>query len=296
MSININDTDIDFKWSTKSLDREDKDKKDDKPTTNIRVRDNKETKKKVKEKSTSNLKEDKEFMKALHSLSTTITPDKKPRNSKKMKQPDIPTDEMGEKKQDLIMKLIRYGENARFSKYLKDMSFKLTSGALNNKSVEALEELLSRVRYSIANRSNDTFMDDMIKNGFMNGELLIHMKTRAKIKGTTALLWQNEQFLDDLEAVKLEYLNFGGISPKARLCLTITKTAFICHSLNTDPRLANIQPTNIKKPKDKNKTTTDKNDVSLGSKGVDVLSSSQKGNILDTVIEDDLFDELDNDE
>lgn len=219
MSLNINDTGLDFSF-------------DPTPKAPPPSPVEKEAKPKVEE---TNL---------LEQILAKPKPKRKPRAPKEPKPSQdkkTNTSKDGEDKQALIMKLQRYASSERFKKYLKEMGFKLTMATLNKKSIKQLEELLARVRFSIANRGSNEFVDGFIQKGCLGLETVIHNRSKFKVAGTTQLLWQNEQFLDDLEAIKLEYLSFGSVDPKLRMAFTITRTAMTCHAINTDPRLAPVK-------------------------------------------------------
>ena len=121
------------------------------------------------------------------------------------------------------------------------MGFKLTVDSLNKKSETELTELLGRVKYCIANKGDNHEIDNYIKAGLSAAEKTICARTPLKVQGTTAALYANDQFLDDLETLKLEYLTFGSVDYRLRLLLSIGKTGMTMHAINSNPVFKQFQ-------------------------------------------------------
>lgn len=130
---------------------------------------------------------------------------------------------------DLRMTISRYADSERFGKYLKEMGFKLKTSDLAKMKKADLESLLDRVKHAVGNRSTKSMIDTLILQGFLAGETLA-VRMGAKVQGLTSALMMNEQFLDDLETVRLEYLSFGFVDAKTRLALTTLQTGFVLHT------------------------------------------------------------------
>lgn len=145
------------------------------------------------------------------------------------------TKEQDEKKQNILLALRRYNNSQRFGTYLQENGFKLEAKTLPRKSIEELESILNRVRFAVANKGDGTFSDVLLKKMFVFAETVITKQSgkKANLTGLQQTLWQNEQFLDDLECLKLEYLSFAYVDYKYRLLGTIIQTAMTVNYINT---------------------------------------------------------------
>lgn len=159
----------------------------------------------------------------------------KPKKTKKVEDLDPVAQAEAEKKQALLMVLMHYSENVRFGEYLKRVAPKeLYSKTLAKKSLEELEDLVVRVRFVVNNKNGGPISDGMIKGVFTAAENITTKasKGRVLLQGTTNQLWQDEEFLDLMEQIKLEYLNFAAWDPKIRLAMVVGRTAFMVNAIN----------------------------------------------------------------
>lgn len=126
----------------------------------------------------------------------------------------------------LLTILNRYASNPRFGEWLKNNGFKmLFSSSLHKKKNGELTDLLKQVRFSLNNRTNDTMIDTMVKGGLETMETLTTKLSKNKIDltGMTMELYGNEEWVDTLELLKLEYLNFSTMDPKLKFALMTMK-------------------------------------------------------------------------
>jgi hypothetical protein len=126
----------------------------------------------------------------------------------------------------LLTILNRYASNQRFGEWLKNNGFKmLFSSTLHKKKNPELLDLLKQVRFSLNNRTNDTMIDTMVKGGLETMETLTTKLSKNKIDltGMTMELYGNEEWVDTLELLKLEYLNFSTMDPKLKFALITAK-------------------------------------------------------------------------
>lgn len=157
------------------------------------------------------------------------------KKTKKVEDLDPVAQAEAEKKQALLMVLMHYSENVRFGEYLKRVAPKeLYSKTLAKKSLEELEDLVVRVRFVVNNKNGGPISDGMIKGVFTAAENITTRasKGRVLLQGTTNQLWQDEEFLDLMEQIKLEYLNFAAWDPKIRLAMVVGRTAFMVNAIN----------------------------------------------------------------
>ena len=140
------------------------------------------------------------------------------------------------KHQEFVLMLSRYGSSSRFGEYLKSLSFVLIPVKLRKLKLEQLEELLERVRTSVANKTVSDIWTNSITSGLGVVENLCTMtrlNDTIKLKGLTELLKDDETFLDLLEELKLNNQNLAYVSPYTRLAYTLLSSIFHVHGLNT---------------------------------------------------------------
>lgn len=148
------------------------------------------------------------------------------------------TDKKGDIKQhqEHVLMLSRYGTSPRFGEYLKSLSFELTVPKLKKQKVNELEELLERVRTSVANKTVSDLWTDTIMSGVSMAEnlcLMTKVGENVRLKGITEVLKEDESFLDLCEELKLNNQNLAYTSPYTRLAYTLLTVGFHVHSVNT---------------------------------------------------------------
>ena len=150
--------------------------------------------------------------------------------SKKKSEPEI------QKHQELTLMLSRYGTSSRFGDYLKSLSFELTPAKLRKQKVEKLEELLERVRTSVANKTVSDIWSSSIMTGVSAVESICS-KTKIndtiKLKGLSEVLSQDENWLDLMEELKLNNQNLAYVSPYTRIAYTLLTSIMHVHGVNT---------------------------------------------------------------
>jgi len=167
----------------------------------------------------------------------------------------IKHDEKGDIKQhqEYVLMLSRYGTSPRFGDYLKTLSFELTVPKLKKQSVRDLEELLERVRTSVANKTVSDLWTDSIMSGVNMVETACTMTklgNSVRLNGITEVLKEDESFLDLLEELKLNNQNLAYTSPYTRLAYTLLTVAFHVHGVNSmmEKRKKNIEEPALKQP------------------------------------------------
>ena len=156
-----------------------------------------------------------------------------------VKMPKVVTNsnrESAKEHQDYILMLSRYGTSPRFGDYLKSLTFKLDIQTLKKQSVEELEEMLQRVRTSIANRTINDVWSSTIFGGLGITENIVgstSLSEYVKLKGLSEALKEDDGFMDLLEEIKLSNQNLAYVSTETRLMYTILTTTLRVHSLNT---------------------------------------------------------------
>lgn len=161
------------------------------------------------------------------------------KKTKKVEELDADAEKEAQKKQSLLLVLHHYAENKRFAEYLKQVAPKeLYSKNLSKKSIEELEEIVVRVRFCVNNKNGGPISDAAIKGVFAYAEMAATRVSRGRVllQGTTEQLWADEEFLDLLEQLKLEYLNFAKLDPKLQISLIIARTAFAVNGINQHNR------------------------------------------------------------
>lgn len=129
------------------------------------------------------------------------------------------TDEEIEKKEKLLMTLQQYSSSPRLGPYLKK-TFKplLSSSKIPKMTISELEELVTRVRTVCNNKTNTVGQDKMIRFAMKTSETLVTGMSRGKldVTGTTDMCFEDEEWLDMLEQIKIEYLSFPTMSLPVR--------------------------------------------------------------------------------
>ena len=168
----------------------------------------------------------------------------------------IKHDEKGDIKQhqEYVLMLSRYGTSPRFGDYLKTLSFELTVPKLKKQTVRDLEELLERVRTSVANKTVSDLWTDTIMSGVNMVETACTMTklgNSVRLSGITEVLKEDESFLDLLEELKLNNQNLAYTSPYTRLAYTLLTVAFHVHGVNTmmEKRKKKIEEPILQQPK-----------------------------------------------
>ncbi len=167
-------------------------------------------------------------------------PVEKKKTKKKVSIPP-PTEEEAEAKQKLLMILTHYGTSPRLGAYLKKMGFKnLNSTIVQKKSVAELEELVARVRFCSNNKTNDASQDALIKTVMKGTESLTTLASRGRvdISGTTERCFADEDWLDMLEQIKIEYLSFAQMSLPVRFGMS---TVGIAMSVMKEKAVARVK-------------------------------------------------------
>jgi len=137
--------------------------------------------------------------------------------------------------QEHTLMLSRYGSSPRFGEYLKSLSFELTPVKLKKSKLDKLEELLERVRTSVANKTVSDIWSSSITSGIGIVENLCtstRLNDTIKLKGLSELLKDDETFLDLLEELKLNNQNLAYVSPYTRIAYTLLTSIMHVHGLN----------------------------------------------------------------
>jgi hypothetical protein len=127
-------------------------------------------------------------------------------------------------RQTLLLKLNRYATSNRFSEYLKDMGFDLHAKALSKKSKDELEELMIEIQTTVnAKSSSNIFLQGTLlgANVLENITQNPNIKPKLDLAGFSASIAEDQDLLDAIEAVALEYGSLCMMSPpvKVMYCL-----------------------------------------------------------------------------
>jgi hypothetical protein len=137
--------------------------------------------------------------------------------------------------QDYILMISRYGTSPRFADYLKSLTFKLDIPSLKKLSFSELEDVLQRVRTSIANRTVNDIWSSTIFGAISVSENIAEATSLSEyvhLKGLSSALKEDEGFLDLLEELKLANQNLAYVGIESRLLYTVLTTTLRVHSLN----------------------------------------------------------------
>ena len=184
----------------------------------------------------------------------TVKPPKKSPEQKKQervaeklieKAADAPSKEDTMKHQKLLLQLTRWGAHERFSSYLKDHGFELTASKLRDKRITELEELLERVKVTIASKHQSKFISTIALGGVGIVENVTtripRIREKFDITGTSLALAQNEQFMDLLAQLEMEYSSVSTLSPEKMLLLTVGQTMMMANQTNQASKMLKAQ-------------------------------------------------------
>lgn len=152
-----------------------------------------------------------------------------PKKTKKKVTIPKATEEEAEAKEKLLMILQRYSSSPRLGPMLKkEFKPSLTSSKITRMSIPELEELVTRVRTRCNNKSNTQGQDKMIKLAMQTSENVITGATKGKLDviGTTEMCFADEEWLDMLEQIKIEYLSFAQMSLPLRFTFATASISY----------------------------------------------------------------------
>jgi hypothetical protein len=133
----------------------------------------------------------------------------------------------------LIYAIKAYGKSTRFKKYLKSQGKTFGETRLQKMNIEQLKLELETLDILISNRGNSDLIDTVVKSGISFAENIVDSRTKLKIKGTAAELFENDKFLDLLERVKLKYgMPSLNLDPALELAFVVFSTALAIHQSN----------------------------------------------------------------
>jgi hypothetical protein len=123
-------------------------------------------------------------------------------------------------RQSLLLKLNRYATSNRFSEYLKDMGFDLHAKTLAKKSRDELDELMIEVQTTVnAKSSSNIFLQATVlgANVLEGVTQNPNIKPRIDLSGFTASINEDQELLDAIEAVALEYGSLCMMTPPMKM-------------------------------------------------------------------------------
>lgn len=141
--------------------------------------------------------------------------------------------EDAEKHQGTILILTRYGAHPRFQKYLKDLGFSFDH--LNDKPLDELEELLTRVKMACANKTPSSIVGLGVHIAATTLEgvcLKPEINEVFDPSGLAMVLANDPQMQDIIAELDLNYGAMAMVSPESRLLMTIAMTATTLAKVN----------------------------------------------------------------
>lgn len=162
---------------------------------------------------------------------------KKKSRKKTVKVEKVDPEEPSDDHKDIInlrMLLQQYSNSPVFKAHLEVVCPELFDKKLKKKNLHELKELLADVRMAVANKNAGTLGDVEIMAVLVWAERFATQasKNRVLLNGTTSRLFNDPNFRDTLEEIKLEYLSFTSLSAKTRIMLHLLKAAYLTHMEN----------------------------------------------------------------
>ena len=139
-----------------------------------------------------------------------------------------PVPNQGIVKEDLICKILKYQNNARFGPIInKELGFKYTRAQLTKQSVSNLETIIHRIRTHLNTRNMEQVFVHMAKVTAKGYEDLV-TSFGYNIEGFSDLLLANPAFHDAYTRWQIER-NIPDIPPSFQLVYIIASTTYIAH-------------------------------------------------------------------
>ena len=138
-------------------------------------------------------------------------------------------DENPEEKQNLIFKIQKYQDSELFGETVKKhLGFNQGYDELNDRSINDLENMLSRIRIHLDNKNLDKFYERTAESAAMLYEGVV--STVYDIDGFSDLLLDSDDFWNIYERFKIEN-NFPAVNPAVQLTFIIGQCTFMAHHL-----------------------------------------------------------------
>ena len=152
------------------------------------------------------------------------------KGEKKSKSPSGKEDV--EKHQSLLMQIDRYRMSERFKDLIRTSGLRLSG--IEDFSIEELEDLLTRIRTVVGNRTSGG--GSVLGTGILMATSVVEnmpiTQKFADIHGMSALLSADPEFADIVEQLSIDYSIMSVLSPEKRLALLMIKTGMKMNSIN----------------------------------------------------------------
>jgi hypothetical protein len=137
-----------------------------------------------------------------------------------------------EKHQGLLLQIDRYRLSKRFEEALHASGLRLTG--IEDYDVEQLQELVTRIRTVVGSRSGAG--GSLMGAGILIGTGIVerHELTNqyVNIQGLSQALSQNQEFLDIVEQLSIDYSFMSTLSPEKRLAIVMFKMGAQMNAIN----------------------------------------------------------------
>ena len=196
----------------------------------------------------------------------------RPRTRSTKKEADMSYDDTDDqtKHQNLLLQCQRFADSPRFGSWLKTCGFTAMSiTELRKRTIEELEELLTRMQCACLNRGNS----DMFVNGVLGGLQFVETavahspwKDKLLLTGLKEMCSKNEVLLDALSIYEITH-NMTAGSPIALIAWSLFSCGAQVHSINTFLKhrqaIASAQHENDGAPAEETKTDDDPDESPL---------------------------------
>lgn len=134
-----------------------------------------------------------------------------------------------------VERIQRTLNNTRFKTYLEDNDYRYTARELRGMSLAELEELDERIRSCLANKNPAEVITAAHQFGVMMLETTSQrapFNRYADLTGLSAIAANNDELLDILALLEIDYGMTSILSPEQRYALTMAKLAMTVNSQN----------------------------------------------------------------
>lgn len=161
---------------------------------------------------------------------------------KQMAKDEGPSPEQEKKRIDLMQHLMNMGKHPRFEGFLKEQGFKLTRIELEKKSIPQLESLTDEIKIAQSARYKSNFLTALALGGIKVIETIGTRNEAFKVKfditGIHRILESNDQFLDTLAQLEMNWTSYSTMGPEVGMVVCIINAMVQANNANYAAKVA----------------------------------------------------------
>lgn len=131
-------------------------------------------------------------------------------------------------KQSLILKILRFQGSERFGKYLMENGVNFAEMELQARTMNDLKDIEAKIKALVMNKSTSKMYENGVEQ--IAGIVEANVSNFYNIKGFKTLLMNSEDFMNELEEIKLSY-EIPYVGPEWRMIYTIGETMLLANAM-----------------------------------------------------------------